>query len=98
MDTSARRMSPVEKLAERADDLGRQALRLRALSRTQPHVFLEDKQELAKAVFELAEEMRKLGRRPARTSEFRSGEAVIRDRAVVVEVRRRTTPAVRGAH
>ena len=88
MTTTAPAMSPIDVLAERADDLGRQALRLRALSRTRPHAFLEDKEELAKAVFQLGEDLRRFGRLPQRTAAFRPGTLVIASRSVAVETRR----------
>ena len=98
MDTPARLLSPVEALAERADDLGRRALRLRALSRTRPHVFLEDKEELAKAVFQLAEDLRRFGRLPQRTASFRAGAVVSGQRAIPVETRRRVPKTIRGGN
>ena len=82
-------MSPVEALAERADDLGRQALRLRALSRTRPHAFLEDKEELARAVFKLAEDIRQIGRRSERSSAFHPCPVLVGDRSIPVETRRK---------
>lgn len=80
-------MSPVEACAERLDDIGRQALRLRALSRTRPHVFLEDKQELAKSIFALATEIRRAGRLPERSGRFEAGTIAASGRLVRVERR-----------
>lgn len=85
-------LSPIEELAERVLAMADQVTRIRAHHRLRPHVFLEDKQELAREMRRLASDMKTVGRLPSRTlpGRFQPGPIVSSTgRIVRVEVRRR---------
>lgn len=78
-----------EALAARLDALADDVIRIRALHRHRPEVFLEDKSEVARHMRELAIDIRSAGRLPKRADQAYTPSAVIDRNGRSVRVERR---------
>lgn len=74
-------------ISREIEQAAQDVLRIQALSRSQPHIFAEQKHEAFKRLQKLAAEVRNTFGGPA--SQFRAGTVVARGREVRVERRRR---------